>query len=477
MLPHLAAAICYIGIAGLFYLDRDKTVHTSKALWLPVIYLWITGSRSVSGWLGIAPPPGVNTQLEGSPVDRLFFQVLLAAGVLVLIGRGSRTSALLKTCWPILLYFSYCLISVLWSPYPDVAFKRWTKAIGDLVMVLVVVTEVDLTAALRRFLSRTGFILLPLSVLLIKYFNDLGRGYGPSGEAMNTGVTTNKNTLGVITFILTLGAVWQVLTLLGAKGQPNRGRHLLAQGTLLAFGVAVLAMAHSATSVACFGLGTVLMVATRLPMIRGRASAVHALILTIMIAGAFMMLFGGEGAAVHALGRQSNFTGRTEIWKAVIPAVPNELIGAGFESFWITPSCMDKVADSLAGWWNPRGLNEAHDGYIEVYLNLGWVGVGLIALIIISGYMRAVAAFRRDPGISSLLLAYIATAAIYSITEAGFRLLTPIWIFLLLALVGAGRIASGAIGGAPEAIDGPVHPDADVLTSDTYALHLLRSND
>jgi O-antigen ligase len=88
--------------------------------------------------------------------------------------------------------------------------------------------------------------------------------------------------------------------------------------------------------------------------------------------------------------------------------------------------------------------NEAHNGYIEVYLNLGWVGVGLIGLLLINGYFRAVAAFRRDRGIGGLMLAFVATAAVYSVTEAGFRMLDPIWIFLLMAVVATGGVTSVA---------------------------------
>jgi len=84
---------------------------------------------------------------------------------------------------------------------------------------------------------------------------------------MNTGVTMNKNTLGVITFVIALGALWRVRVLLAAKEEPNRGRHLLAQGALLAVGVALLAMAHSATSSACFALGAGLMLTSSLPLL------------------------------------------------------------------------------------------------------------------------------------------------------------------------------------------------------------------
>jgi len=56
------------------------------------------------------------------------------------------------------------------------------------------------------------------------------------------------------------------------------------------------------------------------------------------------------------------------------------------------------------------------------------------------GYWRAVAAFRRDPAIGALMLAYVVTATIYSVTEAGFRMLHPMWVFLLLSIVGANGI-------------------------------------
>jgi hypothetical protein len=253
MNPSSALFLFAVGIAGLFYLDRDGSIRTSKALWIPVIWLWIVGSRPVSSWLGLSPVSGDSQLLDGSPLDRFVFLILLIAGILVLAHRSHRTKVLLRASWPILIFFSYCLLSVLWSDFSDISFKRWTKALGDLVMVLIVVTDAEPRAALKRFFSRTGFILMPASILLIRYFNNLGRTYDAfSGEPANIGVAIGKNILGVTTLVLSLGAVWRVLALLQDSQQPNRGRHLLAQGTLLAFGVALLVMANSATSVACF---------------------------------------------------------------------------------------------------------------------------------------------------------------------------------------------------------------------------------
>jgi exopolysaccharide production protein ExoQ len=392
-------------------------------------------------WVGISPRTISTAQAaEGSPVDACVFGVLLAAGIVVLISRGRRTTQCLKQSWPCLLYFIYCLLSVLWSDFSGIAFKRWIKAVGDLVIIIVVATEIDPIAAFKRLISRTGFILMPVSVLLIRYFGDLGRGYDPDGLPMNTGVTTNKNVLGLVCFLIALGALWSFLDIFQAKYQPNRTRALLARGTLLVFCVAVLSMAHSATSVACFILGAVLILGAHLPLIRRSPGRIHALVLMILLFGGLTMLLNGQAGVAHALGRQSNLTGRTEIWAAVLPVVPNPIVGAGFESFWMGPR-LEKVYSNLSQYMH---VNEAHNGYIEVYLNLGWVGLGLIGTIVISGYRGAAAAFRRNPTFGSLVLAYVAGAAIYSISEAGFRMLNPMWVFLLLAVIGSRSVVSSA---------------------------------
>ncbi len=156
-----------------------------------------------------------------------------------------------------------------------------------------------------------------------------------------------------------------------------------------------------------------------------------------MLLSIVLLLFGGEAAVARAFGKNPNLSDRTVIWAAAIPVCPNALIGAGFESFW--NGYGNLVRGGLSKY--EVGLNEAHNGYIEVYLNLGWVGISLIAMLLISGYIRAYSAFRRDIDIGGLMLAYLATISIYCITEAGFRIMTPSWIFLLIVIVGSESIA------------------------------------
>src|ERR1700690_486228 len=94
----LALLIFSVGIAGLFYLDRDKSIRTSKALWLPVAWLWIAGSRPVSSWFGVSVyEGGIAATLDGSPMDAAIFEVLIVAGLIALFQRRDRTIVLLKT--------------------------------------------------------------------------------------------------------------------------------------------------------------------------------------------------------------------------------------------------------------------------------------------------------------------------------------------------------------------------------------------
>ena len=221
----------------------------------------------------------------------------------------------------------------------------------------------------------------------------------------------------------------------------------LAQCTLLAFELALLEMSHCATAVACFILGGGLMLATSLHAIRKRPGRVRALCLVVVLAGGLGMIFGGDSALSSALGRGNGLSGRTYIWAAAIASAGNPVIGTGFESFWNANAAKVNRILREDGFIDLSNLVSAHDGYLEVYLDLGLVGVCLIVLILISGYRNASKAFREDPELGSLMLAYVTTATFYSITEAGFRLMTPSWVFLLLAVVGSSGVSAGLFHG------------------------------
>src|SRR6059036_3340432 len=98
MTASVATIVFALGILGLFALDRDRSARTSPALWLPVIWLAIGGSRMVSDWLHEGAPdltsPGrlatIEQTMDGSPLDRNILMGLIAVGVMVLLWRKQR---------------------------------------------------------------------------------------------------------------------------------------------------------------------------------------------------------------------------------------------------------------------------------------------------------------------------------------------------------------------------------------------------
>jgi exopolysaccharide production protein ExoQ len=446
MNPTVAFLIFSVGVAGLFFLNRDSSVRTSAALWLPVTWLWIVGSRPVSSWFGMdaSATSVLDATLNGSPLDAAIFAALLCVGLVVLFFRKKKTGAYLALSGPILVYFLYCLASVAWSPFPEPSFKRWTKAVGDLVMVLVILTDTHPVVALRRLYTRVGFILFPFSVCMIRY-GATGRGFDSDGTPSNVGLTTNKNELGLIVFVISLGLLWNVRWLLSHKNEPNRGRRLIAQLTGLGFGIYLLQQAHSATSVLCFVLGAGLMYATSFNFIKRRPGRVLAFSLGVVLIGALGLFFGAGSAVSQSLGRGGGLSGRTDIWACSISVAGSAAVGSGFESFWNAKAGAVNHCLTLRGFRDLANLNSAHNGYLQIYLDLGTIGVFLIVLILINGFRYASRAFEFEPEMAGLLLACITTVTFYNASEAGFRILTPSWISLVLGVIGSAGITAGLI--------------------------------
>src|SRR5882762_632237 len=130
MVGLIALGFCFLVTWQLFRLNREENVRTSKALWIPTFWLFICSTRNVCKCLQYSSS-GADQYLEGSPLDRAVLSAVLALGLLLLIGRAGRTSLLLRSNLPILIYFFYCGISFIWSDFPDVSFKRWFRAVGD----------------------------------------------------------------------------------------------------------------------------------------------------------------------------------------------------------------------------------------------------------------------------------------------------------------------------------------------------------
>ena len=438
MPPAIATIVFTVGILGLFYLVRGRGSRMSKGLWLSAIWIFLICSRPPSMWLGMSQNvSGVDaTQAyeEGSPFDRAVFLILLVAALVVLVSRSEKVKRLLQRNMPILLYFSFCAISILWSSYSFVAFKRWTKAIGDVGVVLIILTEPDTLSAIKRLLTRLGFILFPLSVLFTKYYPALGRRLTMSWTEETTGVALQKNELGLICMIYGVFFLWMFISEYRVRGNPSRRRHLIAYGAIIAMVIWLLYQCNSMTSITgLVSAATVTWLASR----PSRSTAVvHWAVAAVLGLAITAMFFDSGGGMIEALGRNPTLTGRTQIWSMVLSMHTNPWVGTGFESFWLGPR-LEYMRTALPNF----PINEAHDGYLEVYLNLGWAGICLIALLLVTAYRRIILGIRRNPEKGSLFLGFFLCTLFYSFTEAGFRYMNPSWFFLLLVIV-AGSIST-----------------------------------
>src|SRR5215831_3378567 len=129
MPPYLALALTIGFVIYCFRRDRKEYAQVvSAALWLPLLWMFFTATKLPSQWLDVR---GESSQaaayMEGNLFDRVVFSVIILLSILVLRKRGVVWSRLLRSNPALAVFLTYCLISVVWSDYPFLAFKRWSK--------------------------------------------------------------------------------------------------------------------------------------------------------------------------------------------------------------------------------------------------------------------------------------------------------------------------------------------------------------
>jgi exopolysaccharide production protein ExoQ len=437
-LPPVAAL--WLTVGGIFFLyrwDRREKAHVSKALWIPLIWLFVTGSRPASAWLNFSST-AIDSPEDGSPLDAVFFFTLLAAGYYVLRQRGVNLATFARNNRWLIAFFIYTLMSVLWSDFQFIAFKRWIKILGHPMMVLIVLTEPYPVEALKRLLKRLAFALIPLSICFIKYFPQLGRGFDQwTGEGFNGGVATNKNELGCTCLIFGIFLFWNTLQALKIQNRRARLKELILNGVFFALNCWLLMQASSATSFAMMILGIVVIWFIGLRFVNKRYVGAY-LVTAVLLFAALEPFLGIYATVVKGLGRNLTLTGRTELWAAVLKLQTNPLLGTGFESFWLGPR-LDALWKDF--FWHPI---QAHNGYIEIYLNLGLVGILLYIGQFVGTFHKIQQDLVRRFEFARLRLGFLLAIILYNYTEAAFDTLNFVWtMFFLIAIdYPSGRLPS-----------------------------------
>lgn len=428
MPPQLAALIFAIFILYLFRLDLKKKIcGVSRAIWIPLIWMGISGSRFVSHWLNLGSPvKSAGAYLEGSPVDRAIFLILILSGVMILVRRRLNWGQLFtQNAW-IWLFFIFAAISFLWSDYPFVSLKRWIKALGNVIMVLVILTEDGPYQAIGVIFRRLAFLLLPLSVLFIKYYPHLGRSYH-MGQPMFTGVCDQKNGLGQLCLLSGIYFCWDVL--LNRREEIESGRRLDYSIYLMLPMIAwLLYMANSATCLACIVVAICLLLVARLPVVAREPCRILTLcIACVVLFGIMEFFFDVKDTIITMLGRNPNLTTRVPMWEELLAMVKNPIVGYGWEGFWL--GVRREIVFEKWGVWN------AHNGYLETYLNLGLVGLFFLVGWILFGLKKVALHLSIDYPAAILRLCFIVVVVLHNWTETSFCGVNNIWMVFILSTI------------------------------------------
>jgi len=441
--------------------DSTKEVTISWALWLPLIWLFLVSTRSVSGWLRLGEPleRGKFRDISGgSSEDQVVLFTLLLLGIAILANRRKYLSGLIGANKWIVALFAYMLMSVAWSNFPELSWRRWIRSSGALVMVLVVLTEENPLESILALLRRCYCIHLPFSIIAIKYIRNIGVDYGYDGsEEMWIGFTPHKNNLGQVAMSAGVVFFWSLLR------NKSKGSVLLDVSCLLMALWLLIGSGASYSSTARVGflLGVALLLGLlyvkRNPGLAWRYAKVGLLLFGI-VAGVIGVGAGFQDQsslmsfALEAMGRDATLTGRTGLWADILEnASKNPLFGVGFGAFWVGPVGYDLYP--LPNWstvtpeWRP---NEGHNGYLDAYVEVGMVGLCLTLGGILAAFRNIRYAMAIDFEYARIRAVFMFILLVNNITESSLLKGThSLWFLLLLFAINSSSKSSVLLAQRP----------------------------
>lgn len=433
MIPQIAYYATLGLIIWICVRDTKRRDGVSGATWLVVMWFIIFGSRPMSSWLqgGQLTQVTVAGYMDGSPVDAILYQALILAGAVVLARRNVQWSAFITRNRWMFVFFFYCMISAAWSDFPFVAFKRWVKDFGNVILLGVLLTEEKPIEAIKAAFVRCAAILVPLSFVLVRYYPEIGRTYGGynGNDLMYVGVAAHKNTLGALLLVSAGALIWDLTSRTGLDAKADR-LFRWARLLVLVQAIYLLRMANSATSLLCTVLFVGIYFATRWAFVQRRLLPrveLYAIVSATLWFTLDSALGLSEMVIVGGLGRDMNLTTRTEAWDLLLSAGVNPLVGAGFKSFW--------AGERLVEVWKVLpGIIQSHNGYVEAYLNGGVFGVVFLGIMLLTGFGRLKRELVRGSEYARVRFTFWVITLFYNFSEAAFSQLSLIWCVTLLVV-------------------------------------------
>jgi O-antigen ligase len=387
-------------------------------------------SRMPSEWLSaLAEGTSLPTNALGKLADQGFFVISIGLSWYFASSRGVKLRKVLFANTSLLLFYLYFICSPLWSGDPADSLIRILKDFGLTVVVLAaIMSEKQPEEALRAVFVRCASILIPLSVFFSRFtFAGFGRTYALNGAPMITGVNMYKNSLGEMVMVFGLFLVWDHLETRPANSKwPWSGMRWDVL-VLSLMGLYLLKASDSKTSLVLLLIGLGLIYGRGVFGSRGASTVLFLSVLSLPYP--FLSRFSYTVApALNAIGRDASFTGRTDIWKHITLTTVNPWVGEGFYNFWGGPGGR-AIQTAMQS-----GVPNAHNGYLDIFLDGGLIGVALLGLVFVASGIELLHNLRVSR-YYQFRFTLLIVAILGGCTESNFGRMSVLWFVTVLALV------------------------------------------
>jgi exopolysaccharide production protein ExoQ len=383
---------------------RGPTIDLAEAAAFGAAVLMVLAFTQ--GWVMflVGPGPGTIDPAISAQVRNVFFPVYAIALGMVVSRPGPTLMAAVRSPALVLLILIACA-SVVWSIDPEVTLRRSVALAFTTLAGLVIGARFSWSRFLEVFAAALG-ITVVLSFLSAFFI----RGYGIMPYEFPgawRGVWTHKNTLGYYM------SVSLVIFIASAIANPRR--------RWLWIGCAVGAMALILLSQSKTSLVSCLIGCSCLPLIalarRGPTGAVIAAWVTVSaLFAAALAVFVFPDLLFSLVGKDATLTGRTQIWTAVMHQIAKRPVtGFGYGAVWDSTSFWGPLPEMS----KEQGfiIHEAHNAWLAVWLELGYIGLVGWAVLFVSVWARAIGGVFVGAG-AYFALPVLAVFSLHSVTEA-----------------------------------------------------------
>jgi O-antigen ligase len=369
---------------------------------------------------------------EEAPTDfaviRLIFFVIYFVTFFLLVARWKKVIHLLSKDRFIFVLVGIAVLSILWSFAPTVTINRSIALVGTTLFGLYLASRYSLKQQLQ-LLGWTFGIAVVLSFVFAVALPKYGIMGGVHAGKWR-GIYTHKN---VLAKMMVLSAIIFLFLAISDK----RNRKLLSAGFCLS--IILLLLANSTSSV--INLLTLISVFCVLQTLRLRYDLmIPALIAIAIVGGSFFMFFiHNADALLGIVGKDATLTGRTDMWPYVLEKIEQRpWLGYGYSGFW-----QGLDGESAYVWYAIRwNAPNSHNGYLDLWLNLGLLGLSVFVIGFVSNFIRTLIRVRlsRTPEAvwSPLFMVFTLIA---NQTETSLMVQNDIFWVLFVAAVFSGYIS------------------------------------